>query len=193
MTTLIRKAALAPMAASFALALSMAASAPASAQAQLTNGPNGDQPNTLAQKPHSARTTRPLTVRRNRAAAPVEAAAAPAAAPVLNPIGGVFGAANTVVGLPFNILGGIFPAQGARKGGVTAVRYVGAGAKAAEIDEGWGQAVPVDHSGPIYVVANGDPTISPLVLIGEPIRAIGTVAQTPLRIVGATIGGAPGL
>ena len=192
MKTLIGKAALAPVAISLALALSMGASAPASAQAQLTNGPSGGQPNTLAQKPHSTRGTRPLTVRRTRAA-PVEAAAAPAAAPVVNPIGGVFGAANTVVGLPFNILGGIFPAQGARKGGVTAVRYVGAGAKAAEIDEGWGQAVPVDHSGPIYVVANGDPTISPLVLIGEPIRAIGTVAQTPLRIVGATLGGAPGL
>ena len=192
MKTLIGKAALAPVAVSLALALSMAASAPASAQAQLTNGPNGGQPNSLAQKPHSTRVTRPLTVRRNRAA-PVEAAEAPAAAPVLNPIGGVFGAANTVVGLPFNILAGIFPAQGPRKGGVTAVRYVGAGAKVAEIDEGWGQAVPVDHAGPIYVVANGDPTISPLALIGEPIRAIGTVAQTPLRIVGATLGGAPGL
>jgi hypothetical protein len=189
MKTLISKAALAPVAVSFALALSMAASGPASAQAQLTNGPDGGQPNTLAQKPHSARGTRPLTVRRSRAAVPVEAAAAPVAAPVVNPVGGVFGAANAVVGLPFNILGGIFPAPGPRKGGVTAVRYVGAGAKAAEIDEGWVQAVPVDHSGPIYVVANGDPTISPLVLIGEPIRAIGTVAQTPLRI----LGGAPGL
>ena len=45
MTSFITKAALAPVAASFALML--AASAPASAQSTLTNGPNGLQPNTL--------------------------------------------------------------------------------------------------------------------------------------------------
>ena len=166
--------------ASVALA-AVAVSAPAFAQAQFTNGPNGQQPNTLADKPHSMR--RPLTVRRTAAPAPVAAAvAAPAAAPAL--VAAPIGAASTIVGLPFQVLGGIFPAGGARPGGVTDVRYVGAGAKQAEIDEGWATPVPVDRSGPIYVVANGDPTVSPLSFIGYPIRAIGTVAQTPFHILG---------
>ena len=76
-----------------------------------------------------------------------------------------------------------------RKGGVTSVRYVGTGAKQAEVDEGWTMAVPVDRSGPIYVVDNGDPTLSPVTLIGAPIRAVGTVAQLPFKIIGAPFGG----
>jgi hypothetical protein len=186
MTSFITKAALAPVAASFALML--AASAPASAQSQLTNGPAGAQPNTLANKPHTMR--RPLTVR--RAGAPVVAAAAPVApAPVANPVSGALGVGSTVVGLPFQVLGGIFPADtGVRKGGVTAVRYAGTGAKQAEIDEGWTQAVPVDRSGPIFVVENGDPTISPITFVGVPLRAVGTVAQTPFKVIGAPFGGA---
>ena len=190
MTSFITKAALAPVAASFALML--VASAPASAQSMLTNGANGDQPNTLAQKPHTAR--RPLTVRRAGAAPVAAAAAAPAAAAgvVANPVTGVLGVGSTVVGLPFQVLGGIFPADNsARKGGVTAVRYVGTGAKQAEIDEGFATPVPVDRSGPIFVVQNGDPTIAPFSLVGAPIRAIGTVAQTPFRVIGAPFGGTP--
>ncbi len=189
MTSFITKAALAPVAASFALML--AASVPASAQSStLTNGPNGAQPNSLGEsKPHMAR--RPLTVR--RAGAPVVAAAAPVvAAPVANPITGALGVGSTVVGLPFQVLGGIFPANaGARKGGVTSVRYVGTGAKQAEIDEGWSMAVPVDRSGPIFVVENGDPTVSPITFIGEPIRAVGTIAQVPFKVIGAPFGGGP--
>ena len=182
MTSFSTKVALAPVAASFALALAMAVSAPASAQSQLTNGPDGGQPNSLAQKPHSTKMMRrPLTVRRATAAPVV--AAAPAA--VANPISGALGVGSTVVGLPFQVLGGIFPDDtGARKGGVTAVRYTGAGEKQAEIDEGWTQAVPVDRAGPIYVVENGDPTVSPFTFIGRPIRAVGTLAQTPFRILG---------
>lgn len=198
MTSFITKAAVAPVAASFALALMMASSAPASAQSVLTNGPNGMQPNTLGNSnPHTPRryrgvvSRRPLTVR--RAGAPV-VAAAPVAAPVVgaNPVSGALGVGSAVVGLPFQVLGGIFPADTApRKGGVTNVRYVGTGAKQAEIDEGWTVPVPVDRSGPIYVVANGDPTISPLTYVGVPIRAIGTVAQTPFRVLGAPFGGTP--
>ncbi len=191
MTSFITKAALAPVAASFALML--LASAPASAQGALTNGPEGAQPNSLGgSKPHNPRMIRrPLTVRR-AAAAPV-VAAAPVAAPVVgNPVTGVLGVGSTVVGLPFQVLGGVFPADNtARKGGVTAVRYVGTGAKQAEIDEGFAAPVPVDRSGPIFVVENGDPTIAPFSLIGAPIRAIGTVAQTPFRVIGAPFGGTP--
>lgn len=187
MTSFITKVALAPVAVSFALVL--AVSAPASAQGVLTNGPSGDQPNSLGgSKPHNTRMSRrPLTVR--RAGAPV-VAAAPAAAPIANPVTGALGVGATVVGLPFQVLGGIFPADTAvRKGGVTSVKYVGAGAKAAEIDEGWTMAVPVDHSGPIYVVDNGDPTLSPVTLIGAPIRAVGTVAQLPFKILSTPFGG----
>ena len=179
MKTFKKTAMVAPVAASLALAVMVSMSGPASAQAQLTNGPEGMQPNTLRMKPHTAK--RPLTVRRAVAAPVVAAAAAPAAAG-----GFVTGTASTIVGLPFQALGGIFPAGGARTGGVTPVRYAGAGEKAAEVDEGWAMAVPVDHSGPIYVVANGDPTISPLALIGQPLGAIGTFAQTPFRVIGAT-------
>ncbi len=187
MTSFITKAALVPVAASFALML--AASVPASAQGALTNGPTGAEPNTLGNsKPHTARMMRrPLTVR--RAGAPV-VAAAPAAAPVANPVSGAIGVGSTVVGLPFQVLGGIFPADTAvRKGGVTAVKYVGTGDKQAEVDEGWTMAVPVDRSGPIFVVDNGDPTISPFTLIGAPIRAVGTLAQLPFKVIGAPFGG----
>ena len=191
MTSFFTKAAVAPVAASFAMLLLAGASA--SAQGTLTNGPDGMQPNSLGKsKPHNVRMSRrPLTVR--RAGAPV-VAAAPVVAPVVaNPITGTLGVGSTVVGLPFQVLGGIFPTDmTVRKGGVTAVRYAGAGAKQGEIDEGWQVAVPVDRAGPIYVVENGDPTISPLSLIGQPIRAIGTVAQTPFRVLGAPFGGTPG-
>ncbi len=183
MTSFSTKVALAPVAASFALALAMAVSAPASAQSQLTNGAEGEQPNTLAQKPHGVKMRRPLTVRR-AAAAPVEAAAAVPAA-VGNPVSGALGVGSAVVGLPFQVLGGIFPSDtGVRKGGVTAVRYAGTGEKQAEIDEGWNQPVPVDHSGPIFVVENGDPTVSPFTFVGRPIAAVGTLVQTPFRILG---------
>ena len=200
MTSFITKAALAPVAASFALML--AASAPASAQSTLTNGPDGMQPNTLRSnghtplRYHNVLNRRPLTVRRAGAPVVAAAAAAPVAAAgvVANPVTGVLGVGQTVVGLPFQVLGGIFPAGGApTKGGVTNVRYVGTGAKQAEIDEGWTQPVPVDRSGPIYVVENGDPTVSPITFIGQPIRAIGTVAQTPFRVIGAPFGGTPGV
>ncbi len=127
---------------------------------------------------------RPLTVVRRRAPVVV---AAPAAPVVVAPAPGVVtGAASTLVGLPFQVLGGIFPAPGPRKGGVTAVRYENAGAETAKIDEGFAEPVPVDKSGPIFVVENGDPTISPLTFIGAPIRAAGTIAQTPFTILGAT-------
>ena len=187
MTSFITKAALAPVAAS--LVLMLAASAPASAQSSMTNGPNGMEPNTLRSNNKAPIRRRPLTVR--RAGAPVMAAAPVVApAPVANPISGVLGVGSTVVGLPFQVLGGIFPADAAvRKGGVTNVRYVGAGAKQAEIDEGWNVAVPVDRSGPIYVVENGDPTVSPITFIGQPIRAVGTIAQTPFKVIGAPFGG----
>ena len=68
---------------------------------------------------------------------------------------------------------------------MTAVRYVNSGAETDKIDEGWAQPVPVDRSGPIYVVENGDPTISPLVFIGAPIAAAGSIAQLPFRVLGA--------
>ena len=197
MSSFITKAALAPVAVSFALMLS--ASAPAFAQGAYTNGASGSEPNTLNSNNKAVRRTRdpamgrrPLTVR--RAGAPV-VAAAPAAAPApgINPITGVLGVGSTVVGLPFQVLGGIFPSDpGARKGGVTSVPYENQRPKVAEIDEGWAMAVPVNRSGPTYVVENGDPTISPLVLVGLPLRGIGTLAQTPFRVLGAPFGGTPG-
>ncbi len=134
----------------------------------------------LSKRYHETMVRRPLTVRR-RVAAPVVAAAATGAA-VAAPVA----AASTIVSLPFQVLGGAFPGgAGPRKGGVTAVRYVNAGAETDKIDEGWAQPVPVDRSGPIYVVENGDPTISPLVFIGAPIAAAGSIAQLPFRILGA--------
>ena len=136
----------------------------------------------LSKRYHDNMVRRPLTVRR-RVAAPV-VAAGPAAPVVAAPIA----AASTVVALPFQVLGNVFPGgTGPRKGGVTAVRYVNAGAETDKIDEGWAQPVPVDKSGPIYVVENGDPTISPLVFIGAPIMAAGSIAQLPFRILGAPV------
>ena len=211
MPSFTTKAALAPAALSVALMLSVGA--PASAQSPavvggpnvLTNGPAGAQPNTLLRDNKGVRRTRnplmarrPLTVRRAGAAyaspAGVPAPAPAATGGAINPITGVLGIGSTVVGLPFQVLGGIFPSDlNARKGGVTAVPYQNAKPKVAEIDEGWAMAVPVDRSGPTYVVENGDPSISPLVLIGLPLRAVGTLAQTPFRVLASPFGGLPGL
>ncbi len=127
-------------------------------------------------------TNRPLTVRRM-----VKATPAPVVAPVAAVVNPVTGAASTVVGLPFQALGAVFPAgNGPRSGGPTAVRYAGSGPEAAKIDEGFAQPVPVAMNGPIYVVANGDPTINPLSIIGAPIAVAGVIAQTPFKIIGAT-------
>ena len=194
-----KKAAVVPAVAFVALAALVSTGISASAQSQLTNGDTGAQPNSLAFKPHTAKRMRmskyrPLTVSRRRPRPMVVAAPAPAPAPVAgNIITAPVGAASTLVGLPFQVLGGVFPAGGPRKGGVTAVRYANAGAEQNKIDEGWERPVPVDRSGPIFVVDNGDSMVSPVSFIGAPIQAAGTIAQVPFRIIQAPFGGpAPG-
>lgn len=131
---------------------------------------------------------RVLTVKKRHAAPVVAVAPAPAPGPgavIAAPIN----AASTVVGLPFQALGAVFPVGGPRAGGVTAVRYANSGAEEAKIDEGFATPVPVDKSGPIFVVQNGDPTISPLVFIGAPIAVAGTIAQTPFKLLALPFGG----
>lgn len=130
---------------------------------------------------HRAHKLRALTVRRR---APTYAAAPAPAAP--NVIAAPLGVASTIVGLPFTAIGGITGyGAGPRSGGVTDVRYAGAGPETAKLDEGFTTPVPVDRSGPIYVVKNGDPTVNPLSFIGAPIAAAGQIAQTPFQILGA--------
>lgn len=177
-----RKVALLPVAATMALAGSVGVSA--TANAQVFEAPRSSQ-GTFLDKRYHDNVRRPLTVRRRivrRAPAVVVAAPAVAPGPV---VAAPIAAASTLVGLPFQVLGAAFPAGGPRKGGVTAVRYVGAGAETTKIDEGWAEAVPVDKSGPIFVVENGDPTISPLTFVGAPIAAAGSIAQLPFRVLGA--------
>ena len=139
---------------------------------------------------HIQKQYHPLTVRRRRVPAAVVAVPAPAPAPGI--IGGPVGVAGTIVGAPFTVLNTIFPPPGGRSGGVTAVRYANAGAEEAKIDEGFAQPVPVDKSGPIFVVQNGDPTVSPLTFIGAPIAAIGSLTQVPFKILGS-VGAGTGL
>ena len=50
--------------------------------------------------------------------------------------------------------------------------------------------MPVDRSGPIYVVQNGDPTVSPLTFIGAPIAAAGTLSTVPFKILNGVTGAA---
>lgn len=174
-----------------AVAIAMASFAGASAFAQTvetTASDPGSQGTFLNKRYHDNAVRRPLTVRRRvvRArgpvGAPVAAAGAVAGAAVAAPVA----AASTLVGLPFQVIGTPFLGGGGpRKGGVTAVRYVNAGPETDKIDEGWGTPVPVDKSGPIYVVENGDPTISPLTFVGAPILAAGAIVQLPFRILGA--------
>ena len=112
----------------------------ASAQSTLTNGPNGMRPNTLSSnaltgpngrepsraplrrhavrgasqrtaRPSTYAYRRPLTVRRTVAAQPV-VVAAPAVAGPGTLVTGPLGFASNVVSLPFQALGGIFPATG---------------------------------------------------------------------------------
>ncbi len=186
-----KKAALVPAVVSIALVALVSTEISASAQSQLTNGPDGAQPNSLAFKPHRARMTRyrPLTVSRRRPARVLVAGPARVANPG-NIITAPVGAASTLVALPFQVIGGAFAGGGGpRKGGVTAVRYANSGPEQAKVDEGFAQPVPVDRSGPIFVVENGDPTVSPITFIGAPIQAAGTIAQVPFRIIQAPFGG----
>lgn len=173
------KALMIPTAAAAALAMLVSTGAFAQ-QGSPDQGP-AEGSNNLMFKPHAAKRPggRPLTVRPAPAPAPVAAAA-----------GLPFGAIGTIVSAPFTAVGGALGGYGGpRKGGVTAVRYAGTGAKEAEIDEGFAQAVPVDKAGPIYVVENGDPTVSPLTFIGAPITATGALIQTPFRILQAPFSG----
>ena len=107
-------------AASFSIAALVTSGLTASAQSQYTNGPDGLQPNTLAQKPHTAKrvhmaTSRPLVVRRR--AVPLAPAVIEVEAPVANTgpgtlVTGPLGFGSNVVGLPFRILAGVFPSTG---------------------------------------------------------------------------------
>lgn len=107
-------------AASLSIAALLTSGLTATAQSQYTNGPDGLQPNSLAQKPHTARRTRmagdrPLVVRRR--AVPLAPAVIEVQAPVANTgpgtiVTGPLGFGSTVAGLPFRILGGVFPAAG---------------------------------------------------------------------------------
>lgn len=142
----------------------------------------------------NAASRRPLTVRRvartpAATGSPVTATnglSGPGPGPVTAATAPITGAASTLVGLPFQALGAVFPAGGPRKGGPTGVMYAGAGKEESSIDEGFSKPVPVDMAGPIFVVENGDPTINPLSLIGAPIAVAGQIAQTPFKIIGAT-------
>ena len=137
--------------------------------------PASAQQKTFIQKRYNT----PLTVRRRPVVAPVAAAVA---APV--------GVASTLVGAPFAALNTIFPTPGPRVGGPTAVRYANSGPETNKIDEGFAQPVPVDRSGPIFVVQNGDPTVSPLTFIGAPIAAAGTLTTVPFKILNGVTGAA---
>ena len=107
-------------AASMSLAAFLASGLTASAQSQYTNGPDGQQPDTLAQKPHTAKRMhmagdRPLVVRRR--AAPLAPAVIEVQGPVANTgpgtlVTGPLGFGSNVVGLPFRMLDGVFPAIG---------------------------------------------------------------------------------
>ena len=107
-------------AASLSIAAVLMSGLAAKAQSQYTNGPDGLQPNTLAQKPHTARrmrmgSNRPLVVRRR--AVPLKPAVVEVEAPAVNTgpgtiVTGPLGFGSNVVGLPFRILGGVFPATG---------------------------------------------------------------------------------
>ncbi len=107
-------------AASLSIAALLTSGLTAMAQSQYTNGPDGMQPNTLAQKPHTARRmrmadNRPLVVRRR--AVPLAPAVIEVPAPVVNTgpgtiVTGPLGFGSNVVGLPFRALAGVFPATG---------------------------------------------------------------------------------
>ncbi len=157
--------------ASLAFAGILASAVGASAQtSQLTNGPNGMQPNSLSSKTTAGKTPsrmmmkkkpmtmrrhtsynggRPLTVRPRVARLAPAVIEAPAAVVNTGPgtlVTGPLGFGSNIVGLPFRGLNAIFP-------------------------------------------ATGDIGTNPLVLIGAPLHAIGDIAQLPFRIIGAPFGG----
>ena len=106
--------------ASLSIAAFLTSGATASAQSQYTNGPDGLQPNTLAQKPHTAKRmrmaeNRPLVVRRRAAPLAPAVIEVPAPAPNTGPgviVTGPLGFGSDVVGLPFRALASVFPASG---------------------------------------------------------------------------------
>ncbi len=175
--------ALTATAASMALAVLLTSEVTASAQ----TAPAVAAESAASESPiHRAHKLTPLTVRRRARPMAAEPAPIPSAVTPGTIIGAPLGVASTIVGLPFQAVGGIFGTSGPRSGGVTDVRYTGAGAETAKLDEGFVTPVPVDMSGPIYVVKNGDPTVNPLTFIGAPIAAAGSLAQLPFTVLGAT-------
>lgn len=62
-------------------------------------------------------------------------------------------------------------------------RYAGTGAVANTVDEGYLQEVPVDKSGPIYMLDNGghDRVVTPFTLAAAPVAGALSIATSPFR------------
>lgn len=142
---------------------------------------------------------RPLTVGPKQTSIPSQATAAPA---------GVGTGLGTAVAAPFNAVG--IPAVGGIAGGTANLaiaplnglfggsvgisadaapplpikaRFANTGAVETSFDEGFSQDVPVDKTGPIYMIDNTghDRTVTPFTLAAFPLTAATSAITSPLR------------
>lgn len=99
--------------------------------------------------------------------------------------GGVVGGAVDVAVSPFAAIAGgpVGISNDAAPPLPIKARYAGTGAVANTIDEGYLQEVPVDKSGPIYMIDNGghDRVVTPFTVAAAPVAATLSIATSPFR------------
>ncbi len=102
-------------------------------------------------------------------------------------VGGSIAGASSIAAAPFNGLFGTAPGISANPAPPLPIkaRFVGTGAVTATFDEGFSQDVPVDKSGPIYMIDNTghDRTVTPFSLLAFPVTAATYTLTQPLRPV----------
>ena len=104
-------------------------------------------------------------------------------------LGGAIGGATTLAASPLTGLFGGQPGISADRAPPLPIkaRYANTGAVTTTLDDGYAQEVPVDRSGPIYMIDNGgkDRSVTPFSLVVFPITGATYAITQPLRAVTA--------
>lgn len=102
-------------------------------------------------------------------------------------IGSTITGATTVIGAPFAGLAGGPVGISANPAPPLPIkaRFANTGAVIGTFDEGFQQDVPVDRSGPIYMIDNTghDRVVTPFSLVAFPVTAVTSIASTPFHAV----------
>ena len=145
---------------------------------------------TVTPRPVAAPVVDPITGVTTALASPFNAVGA-AGGPIVGTGFGVAGSAitgaGTIIGAPFAGLTGTAPGISGNAAPPLPIkaRFAGTGPVASTFDEGFAQDVPVDKSGPIYMIDNTghDRTVTPFSLLAFPISGATYAITSPLRPV----------